>query len=1073
MRIVLITLIAVLFTPQSAFSDKINLKKIQSNLEELRIHPVMEHFAKNYPKRLEKIQAARSQNFQNLLVLLIDFQEDDNPQTTGNGKFILDGSDYEIPFGKPPHNYEFFSAHMEALRYYYQAVSFGQFDLFYDIYPKPTQNQEFNTYTLPQEMAYYNQLDASPEIMIARFEEYFTNALTTADNDPEIDFSKYEHVMFIHAGSDWQHDVLGDTPKDMPSFFIQIGEGKEFVTSQGIIIDSACNVPSMITQDIRQVGNDFYGYGLINAVIAHEFGHSLGFVDLYNVKTFRPAVGYYDIMDSGGSGYFAYSQFSEIDEIEKYYMIEGGVPTLPGVWSRLLVPQWKEYFEEMGFLRSVEDLLLDTSITLQPSSQKPTFITNNPYFIKVPLSNDEYILIENRQVDPNGDGGTSFVGTLPVTPNSTDYRVLLYPSSLLPGDSSPNYEYDFFLPGWFTTDGSALGGGLLVWHIDDKIIYQNDNFSNNSVNTVYSKRGVRIIEADNIQDIGNPYSYFWLGTAYEPYFKYMPKINKQGFFTGWDDQHYSNPDGALVFLGHYHNQELSATSKPSLKTNSGYESFYKLYDISSYPIANNQYRHMSFKIGSTFFDKSEIITEIDFLQTISNIANSNFFHPEGTEFLAIEQDEIKLLNHVYSNPVDEWLERTFNYQFVPTQEIVTFDFDGNGSEDYFITHDKTLTILNNYGNILLEQIFPETITEAPFYIPEKDLLVISTTENIHLNNTSFSFSKAKYSFNGSCLFVVSEEKTALIDANELTFSQTFILPNSTSLFKPIAYRDIESPNLSAFFVQTDNGDVIKINETGWNVIFSTNDYTLSTSSQLALHYDAERMQAYLVFGAGNSIFKIDIFGNLSAGFPMKIDNGKIKSYDFPKTVILQNQICHFMTLDNEFNFAFDHSGKPLPHYSYYWMNEHFPSYLHWERDSSRLYFIYAKKGETKTQLYSSYLNTSNMQSPILWNGFRHNKYGLVEGIIRDSITETHFSTYVFPNPAKGKQVRIKVKNALTDIELKIYDVAGNRVYSKIYSKNPTSEQDLYWNISQLSSGVYFGIVKSGSKQNNIKIAIEK
>jgi hypothetical protein len=32
--------------------------------------------------------------------------------------------------------------------------------------------------------------------------------------------------MIIHAGSDWQHDRMGDSPVDIPSFFIRVGKEK-------------------------------------------------------------------------------------------------------------------------------------------------------------------------------------------------------------------------------------------------------------------------------------------------------------------------------------------------------------------------------------------------------------------------------------------------------------------------------------------------------------------------------------------------------------------------------------------------------------------------------------------------------------------------------------------------------------------------------------------------------------------------------------------------------------------------------------------------------------------------------
>jgi hypothetical protein len=98
-------------------------------------------------------------------------------------------------------------------------------------------------------MAYYNPPGASGETFVSRMEEYFKAAIELADQtDPEIDFRQYSHFMIIHAGSDWQHDVLGDSPVDIPSFFIRVGEDKAAVVDEGSwTVTHACNVPPTIS----------------------------------------------------------------------------------------------------------------------------------------------------------------------------------------------------------------------------------------------------------------------------------------------------------------------------------------------------------------------------------------------------------------------------------------------------------------------------------------------------------------------------------------------------------------------------------------------------------------------------------------------------------------------------------------------------------------------------------------------------------------------------------------------------------------------------------------------------------
>ena len=47
-------------------------------------------------------------------------------------------------------------------------------------------------------------------------------------------------------------------------------------------------------------------------------------------------------------------------------------------------------------------------------------------------------------------------------------------------------------------------GGIVIWHIDEKII--NEKINENAVNAVMNMKGVDVEEADGIQDIGQSFS---------------------------------------------------------------------------------------------------------------------------------------------------------------------------------------------------------------------------------------------------------------------------------------------------------------------------------------------------------------------------------------------------------------------------------------------------------------------------------------------------------------------------------------------------------------------------------------
>jgi hypothetical protein len=86
-------------------------------------------------------------------------------------------------------------------------------------------------------------------------EEYITEIFELVDTDidrPAL-FGDYGHFMIIHAGSDWQHDVFGDSPNDLPSMFIELGDNSPILVDNNTFeIRRIANVPEYITQDIRE-----------------------------------------------------------------------------------------------------------------------------------------------------------------------------------------------------------------------------------------------------------------------------------------------------------------------------------------------------------------------------------------------------------------------------------------------------------------------------------------------------------------------------------------------------------------------------------------------------------------------------------------------------------------------------------------------------------------------------------------------------------------------------------------------------------------------------------------------------
>lgn len=170
--------------------------------------------------------------------------------------------------------------------------------------------------------------------------------------------------------------------------------------------------------------------------LAKLFGHRLGLPNLYNSLDGSSGIGAWGLMDQGSG-----------NEL-------GLIPPQPCAWSRVFLG-----WEEPVVVRDSLSVAIDALVL---GGSKATAL-------KVPINAQEYFLIENRQRDALGNGlVTQGEGGI-----------------LLEVD-----EYDWGIP----------GSGLLIWHVDEKVI--QEHYATNTVNADPYHRGVDLEEADGFQDIG-------------------------------------------------------------------------------------------------------------------------------------------------------------------------------------------------------------------------------------------------------------------------------------------------------------------------------------------------------------------------------------------------------------------------------------------------------------------------------------------------------------------------------------------------------------------------------------------
>ncbi len=458
------------------------------------------HFFKDFglPRPLQK---TRLQNL-NILVLRAEFVEDNDSLSTGNGKMDLVGfgSVSDGLFYDPPHTKKYFERQMDFLHNYYRANSFGHCNISYTVKPdRPT-----DSYQLPHKMSYYSGFDHyDPKTGIVWFNTYamemgmvriIADAIASADQDPSIDFSDYDAIIVFHAGTLLQTGMNFYRFYDIPSATIPPGALEYYLGVPYIIANNGTDTiqcPVSLLSEMARV--DQYMVGAIGTTV-HEFGHILGLPDLYDVTGWSNGVGAFDLMGTG-----AWTGMPDAG------VPEGSIPTNLGAWARYF---FGHYTNDPVWVEPVVVSQPESLLTLRAAEVDTTQTgIANQTMIKVPVSSTEFFLIENRQQDIK-QKDTIIIDVEDGIPIYVD-----------------NGEFDFFLP----------GSGILIWHIDDNIIYAN--YSYNTIQVDPKHKGVDIEEADGIQHFdawvyidsieyyGSKYDLFWVDDSNKANHKFGPFTN--------------------------------------------------------------------------------------------------------------------------------------------------------------------------------------------------------------------------------------------------------------------------------------------------------------------------------------------------------------------------------------------------------------------------------------------------------------------------------------------------------------------------------------------------------------------
>ncbi|MCG6915667.1 T9SS type A sorting domain-containing protein [bacterium BMS3Abin03] len=961
-----------------------------------------------------------------ILAVMVNFAEDKDGATVGNGKF---GSIYTEDYGTSildplPHNDEYFKSHIQFVKNYFSKVSNGKLAVEYTILE--------DTFSVSQAMRNYSPPPGSNDF--TSLADFSVEAWTKADQVyPAFNFSAYNVFIIFHAGVGRDVSLPGSigNERDLPSVYLSQSAFKNIYGSDfdGIPVSGGTfNIPNTMiipeteSRELETVSGKYLFQITINGLLCASIGSYLGLPDLFDTETGLSAIGRFGLMD--GQSIFAYN---------------GAFPPEPSPWTKIRLG-WAE------------------PVTVNLGSNEVSVVTRlaaeigDTVILKVPLNSSEYYLIENRNRDVNNDGSkvtlniNGKVETRTYDKDTTGYYS--FDVDTLEGVVTDVDEFDWAVP----------GNGIVIWHIDENII--NKKIAENKINTDKHHRGVDVEEADGIQDIGEKF-YTVLGD------EVIGEGEKEDFW------YVSNP--AELYQNRFAND-----TRPDTKTNSGANSLITIKDFSD--IANR----MNFKVeyGDSIV-KPILSNEINLSSDNKSISISRFDNSpaylilNGTNLVVHNGTSIvKTLSDfsVFKNA--SVLENDILQIYGAKDSTLTYSLsEGTTTENGEINVKRILSsapVINTLDNgnkqVVIGTLDGKIITYSPASfgsLPQQQDMVDVSTQ--HLIN--------KVAANGS--FIASTGRmtnkiypqTHLFWSNEGTVELVDELPIDLAVTK-----DINGNNIAV--VLTDKNRLYVINKSSIITEFNIkSNGNINSFSLTDLKQDGTN---YIVLNNGNNIEAYNLTGAMADNFPF-VDPESIGFVGTPLTADFEgdnkSEIIS-VTIDGRI-FAIDGgTGKVIPG---------FP--ISAGSGIPVTPILYNTNSKTNLAVLNdqnvlSVWSISSIDGKLYWteeNGNPQNS-SFIEAAETGNAINQFFPTsraYNYPNPVYGSETNIRYYvSEDSKINIKIFDLAGDFVAELNDNAQGGMDNETLWNVSDIQSGVYIVRIEAtstnGKKENAIiKIAVAK
>ncbi|MBN2364218.1 VCBS repeat-containing protein [candidate division WOR-3 bacterium] len=968
-----------------------------------------------------------------VLVLRVDFVEDNSPLTTGNGKFNYQGngeeeynsdSTHNLNYD-PPHDSSYFDHQMEALRNYYLSDTKNGLYVQYDIFPVG----DSASYTVPHQMLYYGD----PQNIVYGLFYLLRDAVYEADRDTvaNIDFSDYDAIVMFHAGSMWQTDY-GDSPYDLPAVWIG---GADALFGEPIY---ANNRTDSIFESVMYCETGFQdgGVAYLQGGLAHEFGHQLGTYDLYDVSGKTMGCNGWSLMGTGN------------------WNLDGLVPPHHDVWNvgYMNYPYW-------AVPRSISR---DTTVELR---WRGSLDSTAVYFVKVPINNREHFLISYRYSATPGD-------TSHVNPDSNATRVWR------DGVMVKFFDYDYSLP------QSDSSGGLAIWHIDKFKI--DTTIEYNSVNAGFP-RGVDLEEADGIQDCELSYNQIvdWNSTFYGNEYD----LFKPGGLTRFDA--YTNPNSNDNFgsVTHIRIDSLVMIGDTVARFNVRFDWLLDnfpffitgTFDVNSPVVCDFDYDG-ELELATLSEDGTVYAFERDgtgYMRTTTS-TTTIFFRTNSESYSSIaiaeaDGDTTNGMEVVCGNEngyIYAW--HTLPNMF-PPQEVTGFPVRVNAR---VACSPALLDIDKNGKKEILIGANDNKLYAFMFQDANKDGRADSVTGfPMEMGNWVWSTPAMGDSFlyalgGDGVLHAFSENNSGIWEENWNVFEPSLVLTTAS-----LALGDLDRDGEEEIVVLHGNGDLHLVSWDGhtiWSKSIEGKSYV--TSPSLA-DIDGDGFLDIIVsFGSDLTVFNSN--GSLFEGFPVSLgDTFNVQSSPViadlngdssPDIVIgtITGWIC-----------GFDNKGNVLGGFPLSCGDSIYSTPTAVDIDHDGYIDLIANVDNGKIVGWSLGRDTGNNPWPMFRRSPSHDLRQLSPWIEpRDYLDFSEL--YVWPNPVEGSvaYLRYTLSSEVDHVEVTVFDIAGDKKLSFVagtfYGVNETS-----FDVGQLAPGVYLLRVELKHGQNSnvrfVKMAVIK